>query len=385
MVKRPTYASIDLDGLEENLREVERRVPEGTRIMAVVKANGYGHGDIDISSRLESCGCNLFGVAIAEEGVRLREGGIKGGIVVLGGIYPGQEAAVIEWGLTPVIFDIETARRVNEEALGRGVTVEVHLKVDSGMGRLGILPGEVDGFLKDLKGLVALKITGLLSHFAEAGNEDRRFTVKQLEVFSEVAERVKAAGFKGIELHIANSAAILNGNYGGDEEGSGALDATLNIVRPGIMLYGASPEERFKGMVKLKPVMTIKTEILLIKNLPEGSPISYDRRFTTLRESRIATIPIGYGDGLPRSLSGKGRVLISGEYAPIVGTVCMDLTMVDVTGIESAAVGDEVVVIGSQGRRGISVEEVASLSGTIPYEIFCNISDRVPRVVTGNK
>lgn len=366
---RPTVAVIDTGALEFNYRQLAGLMPPGSGVMAVVKANAYGHGDVEASRVFESLGCDSLGVALAEEGIRLRKAGIKAPIVVLGGIYPGQVEDIFTYGLTPVLFDLELAALIDARAAGYGTAKKVHLKIDTGMCRLGVMPADIAGFIEAFKGLRHLELEGVMSHFAEAEAEDGEFSAGQLKVFLESVDFIRGAGLAPRLVDMANSAAAV-----------GFEASRLSLVRCGIMLYGAYPSERFRPEIELRPAMQVKTRILCVKRVPPGTPVSYGRTFVTERESLIATLPIGYGDGLPRRLSNNGEVLVRGERAPVAGTVCMDLTMCDVTGIDGAAPGDEVVVLGRQGEDIITAEETAERLGTISYEIFCNISARVPRV-----
>ncbi|MEE9615031.1 MAG: alanine racemase [Thermodesulfobacteriota bacterium] len=372
MGNRPTIALIDRKAIEHNYGQLRKLVSGTTKMMAVVKANAYGHGDVEVSKVLEGLGCEYLGVAICEEGVRLRQAGIKVPIVVLGGVYPSQVQDCFEFDLTPVIFDSDTAALLNQFAIKKSVKKKIHLKIDTGMGRLGLLPHHVVKFFQEFRSFDGLEVEGVLSHFAEVEEEDKAFSKKQLDMFLKVLGIIEGLGYDLPCVHMANSAAIVD-----------YIESHFNLIRSGIMIYGAYPHMRFKDKVDLKPVMQLKTQILQAKNVPTGSPVSYGRTFVTRRESLIATIPIGYGDGLPRRLSsnaGQGEALVKGVRAPIVGTVCMDLTMLDVTGVEGVRAGDEVVIIGRQGEEEITVDEVAEKAGTIPYEILCNISARVPRL-----
>ncbi|MDP2689494.1 MAG: alanine racemase [Deltaproteobacteria bacterium] len=369
MEKRPTSAIIDMEALRHNYRQLRAKLPRAAKMMAIVKANAYGHGDVRTAGLLEGLGCEFFGVAIAEEGARLREGGIKAPVVVLGGIFPRQVKELFAFGLTPVVFDMETARRIDSFAREAGIVKKIHVKIDTGMGRLGLLPAQAAPFFTELKALGNISVEAVLSHFSESEASDRDFSKKQLAAFLETIDAIRALGFDPGLVEIANSAAAAS-----------FPEARLDLVRPGIMLYGSYPAPHLRGAVALKPVMKLRTEILSLKTLDAGSPVSYGRSFVTKRRSVIATLPIGYGDGLPRGLSNKGAVLVRGARAPIVGAVCMDLTMCDVTGIPGASPGDEAVIIGAQGEAGITAEEVASTIGTISYEVFCGISSRVPRV-----
>ncbi len=369
MERRPTVAVIDRSALRHNFTALRERVPPSVKVMAVVKANAYGHGAVEVASELESQGCDCLGVALCEEGVGLREAGITAPIIVLGGTYPDQIKGLLHYNLTPVVFDMRILSELNDMAREARRVVDIHLKVDTGMGRLGLLPHQVPPFLDRLKGLDHIHLAGVLSHFATADEEDRNYAERQLASFLAVVETIRGRGYDPKLIHMANSAAAVD------------LPAShFNLIRPGIMLYGSYPGRQFREKIDLKPAMKIKTEILQLKKVPKGFPVSYGRRYVTGRESVIATIPAGYGDGYPRSLSGSGELLVRGKRAGVTGTICMDLTMLDVTSIEGVSVGDEVVLLGRQGEEEIRVEEVAERAGTISYEIFCNISARVPRV-----
>ncbi len=367
--RRPTLAIIDRAAIQSNYLELKRNVAEDVEILAVVKANAYGHGAVETAKALEQAGCSFFGVAMCEEGVELREAGIKSPIIVLGGVYPNQIRDAVEYGLTPVIFDIETARILDNLSAKTGKRVNIHIKVDTGMGRLGLLPYQVIPFFKTLKGLANLEVEGILSHFAEADEEDKEFSEEQLNVFLKIIKVVNELGFDPRLMHLANSAAII-----------GHVDSHFNLVRPGIMLYGAYPARHMVEKIDLKPAMRLVTQIVHVKKAPKDFPVSYGRKFITKRDSIIAAIPIGYGDGYPRSLSNKGEVLIRGRRARVAGVVCMDITMLDVTHIKDVSAGDEVVLMGKQGEDEITAYELAEKADTISYEILCGITSRVPRV-----
>lgn len=371
MHNRPTRAYIDLKALEHNYLELRKRTDPGAAMMAVVKANAYGHGAREAAGVFEALGCASFGVAIIEEGAQLRQSGIKGQIIVLGGLFPDQADDMLEFGLTPVVFDIMVARALNEAARSRGQVLGMHVKIDTGMGRLGIQPSDIASFFGELKGMENLRVSSLLSHFAESEAQDKSFSRGQLSEFLKAVEEIKGLNIDPGVLEMANSAALV-----------GMKEARLDMARPGIMLYGSYPAENLRDEIKLRPVMQLKTRILHLKEVPAGFTVSYGRRFTTNRPSVIATLPIGYADGVPRRLGNSGEVLIGGRRVPIAGTVCMDLIMVDVTDVPGAKQGDEAVLIGSQGKETITAEEVALKAGTISYEIFCGISARVPRVYT---
>ncbi|HBR16129.1 MAG: alanine racemase [Deltaproteobacteria bacterium RIFCSPLOWO2_12_FULL_43_16] len=366
---RPTFAIIDRVAIRSNFLQIKKNVDKGVDILAVVKANAYGHGAVETAKTLEQSGCRFFGVAICEEGVELRKAGIKSSIIVLGGVYPNQTREIIKYNLTPVIFDGETARILNNFLKKADKKIKVHIKIDTGMGRLGLLPEEIEPFFNKLKGLANLEVEGILSHFAEADEEDKGFSKKQLAIFLKAIKVIQRLGFKPRFQHIANSAALLEYN-----------PSHFNMVRPGIMLYGAYPALRMKEQIRLKPVMRLVTNIVQLKDMPKGFSVSYGRKYVAKKRSIIAAIPIGYGDGYPRSLSGKGEVLVRGKRVRVAGTICMDITMLDVTHIKGVSVGDEAVIIGKQGNDEIKVDELAEKAGTIPYEILCGITSRIPRV-----
>ncbi len=367
--KRPTSAFIHREALRFNYRQLRSMVPAGTAIMAVVKANAYGHGDVEVARVLEGLGSEFLGVAIPEEGARLREAGITRPIAVLGGIFPDQAGAVFDYGLTPVVFDIRTARSLDSEARKRGALKEIHVKIDTGMGRLGLLPDEAGLFFAGVKELPNLRVEAVLSHLAESENEDKGFSLAQLAAFQRCVEDIRRMGFDPLFTEIANSAAIM-----------GLEGSRHSLVRPGVALYGSYPATRLREKLELKQVLELKTRILHLKSVPPGFSISYGRRFVTKRQSLVATLPIGYADGLPRRLEGKGEALVGGRRVPLVGAICMDLAMADVTDVPDVKAGDEAVIIGSQGTETITAEEVAGKAGTISYEIFCGISERVPRM-----
>ncbi len=369
MKRRPTTAVIDTEALRFNYSQLKSKLAAGVDIMAVVKSNAYGHGDVEVARILSALGCPIFGVAMPEEGARLRGAGITSAIVVLSGVAPGQLGELFDHDLAPAIYDIDSARLVNDLAISSGCVKEIHLKIDTGMGRLGVRPDALKPLLDGLKELKGIQVAGVYSHFAEMEAEDKAFSAIQLKDFTGAVEVVRAAGFTPRYVHIANSAAVAS-----------FAESHFNLVRPGIMLYGSYPATHLASMIDLRPVMRIETSILSLKRLPSGTPISYSRSFVTKRESLIAVLPIGYGDGLPRALSGKGAVLVRGVRAPMVGRVCMDFVMCDVTDIEGVEAGDTAVLLGNDGAETITAEEIAGQAGTFSYEIFCNITARVPRV-----
>jgi alanine racemase len=366
---RPTFCFIDLDALRWNFRQAKGRIAPGVRVLSIVKANAYGHGAVEVARLLAEEGSDGFGVATVEEGAEVRRAGVSSPIVVLPGVYPEQLPEIVEYRLTPAVCDLEMLLGLEEAARRRGVRPSFHLKVDTGMGRIGFPATEVDSWLSSLKNLQALQLEGLFSHFAQAESVEGSYTIRQLESFRRVVERVQAAGHRPAWTHLANSAAVIT-----------LPAAHYNMVRPGLMLYGVYPSPQPARQISLKPALSWKTRILQLKKVPAGSSISYGQTFVTKRDSVIATLPVGYADGYSRLLSNRGEVLVHERRAPVVGRVCMDLTMVDVTDIGGARSGDEVVLLGAQGQETIAVDEMAAWAETISYEIFTSISARVPRI-----
>ena len=365
---RPTVGEVDLGALEFNYRQIRKRIPSGVKLLAVVKADAYGHGAIPVSLRLEKSGVEYLGVAIPEEGVELRKGGVKAPILVLGGIFGAEVDQIFRFRLTPVIFRKDSLKILSREAEKRGRRVKVHLKVDTGMGRLGVPLNLWPEFLKEVRRFPRIDIEGILSHFSMT-DEERDFTQDQWRAFQRAVATAQELGISSQYLHMASSATLT------------AFPAyCAGLVRPGIMLYGSYPSPAFQSLVQLKPVMTLKTRIHFLKRVPPGTRISYGGTFTTKRESLVATLPIGYADGYSRHLSNHGEVLIHGKRAPVLGKVCMDFIMVDVTDIPRVSVGDEVILMGKQGREQITPEEIAEKINSISYEVLCSIGKRVPRV-----
>jgi alanine racemase len=374
---RATVAEIDLSAFRHNLTEIRSLVAPKVKIMAVVKADGYGHGAIPCAKAAVEAGTDWLGVAILEEGVELRESGVIAPILVMGGIFPNEVEELIRHDLSTSLSSLPLAERLNQQAEKQGKTVGVHLKVDTGMGRLGMHPEELLSFVEQIQPMKNLRLEGIFTHLSSSDEPDTEYTQLQFSRLVEALTPLKAKGISLPLIHTANSAAILT-----------VADSHLNMVRPGIILYGALPSPALKPTVDamnahdvhFRPVMRWKSKILHINKVPKGTPLSYNRQFTTDRESRIATLPVGYGDGLNRALSNNMDVLIRGQRAPQVGVICMDLTLIDVTDIEGVIVEDEAVLIGTQGEETITADEMAEQCGTISYEILCNVGKRVPRV-----
>ena len=365
---RPTTAFIDLDALAHNFQEVRGRA-QGRKVLAVVKAQAYGHGAINVSKHLLGLGADTLGVALVEEGRELREAGIDAPILVMGAVVPGQAEALVALRLTPVVFTPAMARALSNAARTQKTQVPVHVKIDTGMGRIGIAPEAAPAFIKELQDLEGIMVQGLMTHFAEADLRDKQFASLQMDRFGTLLKELDAQGAVIPLRHAANSAALLD-----------YQQALFTMVRPGLMLYGYNPLEGKTTGADLLPVLSLVTRIVFLKKVPAGVPISYGRTFVTRRESLIATVPIGYADGYSRGLSNKGEALVRGVRAPIAGRICMDMCMLDVTDVPGVCEGDEAVLIGKQGDQRITADELAHKTGTIPYEVLCGISSRVPRV-----
>lgn len=364
-------AEVNLNAIKHNYEQIRGKVPHEVEIMAIVKADAYGHGSVEVAKLLQEQGVNRFAVAIAKEGEELRENGITSPILVLGYTPRADIGALIENNLTQTVFSYEMAKTLSDEAGRLGKTVNIHIKVDTGMGRIGFLssPQSIEE-VKMIASLPNLNMEGIFTHFSTADEEDRAYTYKQWHIFEGFLNELREVGIELPIIHAANSAAIMCHSY-----------ADLNVVRPGIILYGYYPSGYLKGKIlDLIPAMTLKTQVVHVKELPEGHYVGYGRTHQTHHKTKVATIPVGYADGFSRRLGNVGRVLIRGQYAPIIGNICMDQFMVDVSDIEGVSVEDEVVLFGKQGDNEISVEEIADSLGTINYEIICMIGKRVPRV-----
>ena len=374
---RPTWAEIDLDALAFNMHSVRRFVGENVDCMAVVKADAYGHGAIECVRRLEAERTNIFAVATLEEGIELRDAGITNTILVLGGLWPGQTPLFLDHHLTPVLFTLEQAEEMNAAAAERGRQMNIHIKIDTGMGRVGFRWDEFAEVAERLSKLTSLNIDGMMSHFAVADDlAANDFTNTQLSRFDEAVKIAASLGTHPTYIDMANSpGAIAHSN------------ARLGLVRLGGVLYGLGGDVLPAGIdvPKLKPVMSLRSRIAMIKTVSNGESIGYGRTFIAERDSVIATVPIGYHDGLSRALSNKGRFIINGKFAPVVGSVSMDWTTVDVTDIPKASVGDLVTIIGKEHECEIKAEDHAKLTDTISYEITCGIGPRVPRIYIGGK
>lgn len=365
-------ANIDLDAFSHNLNEIERVIDPNTKVIAVIKTDGYGHGAIPLAHMMESRD-DIWGYAVAtvEEGMALRRAGMKKSILILGYTFPEQFPEIVSHDLTPAVFSYDTAELFSEEACRQGKNLKIHIKLDTGMSRIGfqICQDNADE-IAQIAELPNIVIEGIFTHFAKADETDKDFTKMQAESYQRMIQWLKDREIEIPIRHISNSAGIVD-----------LPEYNLNLARAGIILYGLWPsDEVCKENIDLRPLLSLKSHLVHVKTLEAGRSISYGGTFRTDTEKRIATVPVGYGDGYPRSLSNKGYVLIRGKRAPICGRVCMDQFMVDVTDIPEAKPGDEVTLIGTDGTDQITMEELGELSGRFNYEFACDLGKRIPRV-----
>jgi alanine racemase len=368
---RPTWAAVDLSALRWNLRQIRGLIGPRVKIMAVVKANAYGHGAVPCSRALIAAGAEALGVATVEEGVELRRAGLKAPVVVLGLSQAAEAATLVRHRLQPTVVQDLQARALASAARRAGRILPVHVKVDTGMGRIGLPPEEAVAFSRRLRKLRGVAVAGVFTHFAHADGQDKDLLQAQNERLRSAAAAIKHL-WPAALVHAANSAAVID-----------APETHADMVRPGIMLYGCYPAPALRVRVSLRPVLSWVTHIVQLKDVPQGTGLSYGHTFRTTRPSRIATLPVGYADGLSRSLSNRGRVLIAGLSCPLVGRVCMDMCLADVTDAPDVRLGAEAVLIGRQGQAAQTADDLAAWQGTISYEVLCAIGNRVPRVWRG--
>ena len=364
-----TWAEVDLDAIAHNARGLKERAGEGTELMAVVKANAYGHGAMPVARTALENGASRLAVNRTLEGVELRQAGLTASILILGYSLPSEAETIVRWDLTPTVTTVEGALALSAMSDRQGKVTPIHIKVDTGMGRFGLLPDEVVPFVRRIAELPGLKLEGLFTHFAVADLAEKTYTRRQFGLYMQVVQQLEEAGFTVPLKHVGNSATNLD-----------LPEMHLDMVRCGIALYGLRPSDEVEPAIPLKPAMALKSRVARVRTLPPGSSISYGCTYTTTRPTLVALVPVGYGDGYHRILSNKGSVLICGKRAPIVGRVCMDQFVVDVTDINGVRQDDEVVVFGRQGGEEISAEEVSALAGTINYEVVTSILPRVTRV-----
>jgi alanine racemase len=376
-------AEIDLNAIAGNVRELRRLTRPAAKVMAVVKANGYGHGAVEVARTALANGAEWLGVARLAEAASLRKAGIGTPILVLGYTPPADAGHLLDFDLRQSVYSLETAQAYSAAASARGGRIKVHVKVDTGMGRLGLAPAALTGsrsgeavggdFIREATAIVRLpgiETEGIFTHFAASDSADRSYANSQLSLFLEVLSALRVHGLVFPVRHAANSAAVIQ-----------MPESHLDLVRPGIALYGLRPSEEVDlGRVSLKPAMALKTRIIHLKAVPAGTCISYGMTYRTPSPTTIATIPAGYADGYSRRFSSRGWMLVHGRRVPVLGRVCMDLTMLDVGAVPGARIEDEVVIFGRQGNEFISADDLARELGTINYEIVCDISARVPRI-----
>ncbi|MGM0651231.1 MAG: alanine racemase [Bacillota bacterium] len=366
---RPAWAEINLDHIAHNIRLFRKQIGSVTEIIAVVKADGYGHGARRVAEMAINAGASCLAVAFVDEAVDLRKAGIKAKILILGYTDPSLFKKLVEYNLTPTIFGLDTAEQLSWQAQELNIVLPVHIKVDTGMGRVGLLPEEALEVITRISILEGLSLEGIFTHLASAEDNDFTYTTEQMLLFNRIIDSCQERGISFSLVHAANSAAALN-----------HPSSRFNMIRLGLSMYGHYPASEMRDIEpNLKPSLSFKSRVILVKKVQAGKAIGYGCTYHTSRESLIATIPVGYADGYSRLLSNKGQVLIRSCRVPVVGTICMDQMMVDVTDVPGVRLGDEVVLYGKQGQEEIKVEEAAELIGTINYELLCAVSKRVPR------
>ena len=371
MSNRGAWAEINLSALRHNISAIKSRVAEGAKFCAVVKADAYGHGAVAVAREAVAQGADYLAVAVLSEAVKLREAGFTTPILILGPTQPQEADVVVRYRITQAVFTVEQAAALAAAALRQHTHAKVHLAVDTGMGRIGVRPGNAGAVAAAIAGLPGIWLEGIFSHFASADSKDKMYAAEQFRRFQEAVAAVEARGIQ-IELrHIANSAAILE-----------MPETHLDMVRAGIILYGLWPSDEVEHVIDLRPVMKVKARLSCVKDYHPGETVSYGRTFMAAREMRVGTLPVGYADGYTRLYAGKAVVEIKGQRVPVVGRICMDQCMVDVTDVAGARVGDEAVLFGSST---LTADEAAGWLGTINYEVVCMISPRVPRVYVEDK
>lgn len=367
-------ANINLDAVYQNVKQAKKLLKPGTKLMAVIKADGYGHGAVEVAKTIDEL-ADAYGVAILEEGIELRRAGITKPILILGFTPQPQYEAMIDYDIETAVFQTDMAEKLSQAAVSKGKSARIHLKLDTGMSRIGFALN--DAALSDIikiAGLPGIRIEGCFSHFARMDEADKTKAMEQFSCYCDFVRRIEDAGINIPVKHISNSAGIIE-----------APEVHLDMVRDGICLYGLYPSEEVqKERLPLVPAMELKAWVSYVKELDAGVEVGYGGTFTTSRRTKVATIPVGYADGYPRCLSNKGRVLIHGQSAPIIGRVCMDQFMADVTEIGDVSEGDEVTLFGRDGDAKISIEEISGMSHSFNYEFVCDVGKRVPRVFYRN-
>jgi len=365
-----TWTEVNLDAIAQNVKNIKKLIGKKKELMAVVKGNAYGHDILEISSVVLENGATRLAVARLEEAIFLRKAGITVPILVLGLTLKPQAESLVSYDITPTVCEFEMIEKLSESAVQMNKMTKIHLKVDTGMGRIGIFPDDVLKFIKRIKTLKKVEIEGIFTHFSVADEKDKFYTEEQFRKFIEILTILEKEGIKIPIKHVGNSATLLDLPH-----------MWLDMVRPGLAIYGLYPSKEVKKTINLIPAQQFKTKIVFIKELPRGESISYGRTYITKRRMRVASLPVGYADGYNRLLSNQGEVLVRGQRVPIIGRVCMDQCMIDVTNLTQVEIGDEVVLWGRQGEEMITVEEIAQKIRTINYEIV-HLPDkkRVPKL-----
>ncbi len=363
------FARINMDNLRYNITKMKSLVKPDMKIMVVIKADAYGHGSVEVAKRIDDVS-DYYGVATVDEAIELRNAGIDKPILIIGYTASYEFEKLIEYDIAQAVYDVAECQKLSDLAISKGKKVKVHMKVDSGMSRIGFQVSE-EGFeaAKQLKDMEGLEIEGIFTHYAKADEIDKKYAYGQKEKFLKFISEMEASGIKFDIKHIDNSAGTMEMD-----------DDDFDMVRVGIVTYGLYPSDEIDESVMIKPVMSLVAHVAHVKTLPAGVGVGYGWTYVTDKETKVATVTVGYADGYPRAQSNIGRVIIKGEYAPIIGRVCMDQIMVDVTHIPQVELNDEVILIGGVGDKYISVEEVAAPAASFNYELICNIGRRVPRV-----
>ena len=362
---RNSFLEVNLNNISYNLKQIKKFIGKDVELVPVIKANAYGVGAVNLKSVLEENCINYVCVAIPDEAIILRNNNFNMNILVLNELLPEETKQIVEYNLTACVSDYNIAKYLNKFSKEKNIVSKIHIEVDTGMGRVGLKPKDILNFVKCINiDFTNLEIEGLFTHFSSA-DSNKDYTNKQIEIFEDVKKCLQNEGFEFKFYHAAASAGILK-----------FKNAHYNMVRPGIITYGYLPDEDMKNILNLKPVVKLKSSVTFIKDVEKGTQISYGRTYTTSKNTKIATIPIGYADGIRRCMSNKGKVLIKNKFAPIIGNVCMDNFMVDITDIPDVKIGDEVII---WDNENITIEEIAQNYNSINYEVLCNISNRIPR------
>jgi len=372
-MNKAVWATIDLAAIRHNLREIKKKIGPSVKIMVVVKADGYGHGMIEVSKAVLKEGVDALAVDNLEEGVKLRKAGITVPILILGPLLQEEAEPLIHYHLCPTILDKGMAEEISRVAKKSQGEVRVHINIDTGMGRLGVPWEKALSFIEEVGSLEGIKIEGVYTHFPSAEERDKTFSHLQIRRFQSVLEGLRKKGIYPSLVHTSNSAGVLN-----------LPESYFNMVRPGLIVYGYYPSPEVSRSIVLRPSMSLRCKVVFVKKVSAGASISYGRTYITPQATSIAILPIGYADGYPCSLSGKAEVLVRGMRAPVVGRICMDQIIVDVGDVTGVKVGDEVVLWGDQGRERISVEEISLRANTIPYELLTRIGRGVRRIYKNN-